>query len=200
MFVELQMLCAREAAARAELDAGCRADLQKIACLTGAPLRRARAELEGYLLSPGSLVPKLASNPEREFAELLALRCASDVFANAGLRFRARFRNYAQALLVAEQSFIEAMTPIDPDRRRRTKAPRQIAVPRIEFDEDASMVPQSMPSLSDVDEWIDELAQHLHGALESTVSVALRKILDRGMRSVARTSAAIRLAGFTLPA
>ena len=193
----MQTLRGREALARAELDAGCRADLEKIAHVTEAPLRRARSELESYLSSLGSLESTLASSLRREHAEAVALRCASDAFANAGVRFRARFRNYAESLAVAQRSFIEVITSSDPAQRRRLKAPRQIAVPRVELDNERSIVPQSMPSLSDLDSWIDEVAQHVHCALASTVDAARQKILERGMRDMARTLTAVRLTALT---
>jgi hypothetical protein len=200
MLAETQTLRGLEAAARAELDAGCRVDLQNLARLTEAALRKAREELEGYLSSLGPLESTLASNLKREYSELVAQRCAGAAFANAAVRFRARFRNYAEALVIAERAFVEAVTSSDPEIRRRPKAPRRVAVPRIELDNERSIVPEGVPSLSDLDVWIEELAQRLHHALESTISSASRRTLDRGRREIARTSAAVRLAALATPA
>jgi hypothetical protein len=186
-----------EEAARTALEAGCRADLERVECFIEPPLRRARLEFSAYLTSLGALDPILSANLKREHAEDVASRCAFHVFANASVRFRARFRTYAEALVAAQKNLVETATlSLECSRPR---APRRIALPRIELDDGRSVTPECEPALSRIDEWTAELHRRLRTALQSVVVTACAKTLDRGAAAVARTSVAVRLAALAQP-
>ncbi len=70
-------------------------------------------------------------------------------------------------------------------------------MPRIDLDDELSILPESEPSLSELDNWIGDLEKRLQSVLESTVNVARLKVLNRGARDLARTSVAVRLASLS---
>jgi hypothetical protein len=199
MFSAFQALRRDEEAARVQLEAGCRADLERIGRLIEPPLRKARSELEAYLSSLGSLEPILVANLKREHAQFVALRCASGAFANASVRFRARFGMYADALVAAQKQFVETVMSNVGVKGRYPGPPRRMAMPRIDLDEELAIFPQSELSLAELDGWIGDLGKRLQTALKSTVSMACLKVLNRGARDLARTSVAVRLASLSVP-
>lgn len=183
----LQVVREEERAARRVLEQGYREDLAAIGRLIAGPLRKARSELEEHFLSLGTLDPILSANLTKQQAELVALNCGRDAFANASVRFRARFGIYAEEVAEAEKRFLATVkTGIDkpgvPQRQ-----PRKIALPRIDLDDERSIVPQSHASLSTIDRWIDELDVLLRAALEYTLNKAYRMVVNRGFVRLART-------------
>jgi hypothetical protein len=181
-----------EQAARTALEAGCRGELEQVERFIERPLCKARLEMAAYLTSLGARDPILSANLKREYAENVALRCARDAFANASVRFRARFLTYAEALVAAQRNFIEASTlSLDCSHLR---APRRIVLPRVELGDERSLAPECEPSVSDIDEWTADLKRRLQMALRSVVVAACAKTLDRGAVAVARASVAARLA------
>jgi hypothetical protein len=193
----LQGLPRAEKAARTALEAGCCADLEQVERFIEPPLGRARLELAAYLTSLGALDPILSASLKRRHAEDVSSHCACDAFANASVRFRARFRTYAEALVAAQKNLVETAAlsmECSPPR-----APRRIALPRIELDNERSVTPEYQPSLSQIDEWTAELNRRLQAALQSVVLAARAKTLDRGAAAVARTSVAVRLAALAQP-
>ncbi len=168
---------AQEAVARSELDAGCRSDLAHSLTFTALPLRKAR----------------LAAGLGAEHADVIARECASSVFANASVRFRARFRTYAETLVDAERRFVETALSGTGERGRPARAARQIPVPRIDLYDERSILPQSRLWLSETGPWMLELENRLQRVLESNVNSARRKLLERGERQMLRTLAVVRL-------
>jgi hypothetical protein len=168
---------AREAAARSELEAGCRSDLAHSSSFLALPLRKAR----------------LAASLGTQHADVIARDCASSVFANASVRFRARFRTYAETLVEAERRFVETAIPDAGERGRPTKAARQIPVPRIDVYDERAILPQSRLWLPETGPWMRELENCLQRTLESNVNSARRKLLDRAERQMLRTLAVVRL-------
>jgi hypothetical protein len=183
----LQVVREEERAARRALEQGCRDDLASIGRLIAGPLRKARSELEGHLLSLGTLDPILSANLTKQQAELVALNGGRAAFANAGIRFRARFGIYAEELAAAEKRLLETVKPGVDKPGIPQRGPRKITLPRIELDDERSIVPQSHASLSTIDRWIDELEILLRAALEYTLNRACRTVLNRGFVSLART-------------
>jgi hypothetical protein len=184
---------AEEAAARSALEAGCRSDLAQSGSFIALPLRKARLELEGYLESLGTIQPRLAVSLGTQRAEAVARDCANSVFANASVRFRARFRTYAEVLVDAERRFVEAAMPGGVEQGRPTRTARQIPVPRIDVYEERSILPQSRLSLPESGPWVLELENCLQRTLESNVNAARRRLLDRGERQMLRTLGVVRL-------
>lgn len=185
---------AEEAAARSELETGCRSDLQHSSSFIALPLRKAHLELDSYLGSLGTIQPRLAASLGAQQADVIARDCASSVFANASVRFRARFRTYAEILVDAERRFVETAMSGSDERGRPARAVRQIAVPRIDLYDERSILPQSRLSLPETGPWMLELENRLQRTLESNVDSARRKLLDRGERQMLRTLAVVRLA------
>lgn len=179
---------------RTELVVGCRADMLGIDRLIARRLRKARNELEAYFSSLGTLDPTLSANLTRQHAELVAVRCASDSFANARVRFRARFGIYAEALNASEKRFVETAVSNARGLRVYPRIPRKLALPRFELGDERSIIPRREVSLSEMDDWIGDLGTLLQQALESTVRTACRSIVNRGAISLVRTSMAVRLA------
>lgn len=183
---------AEEAAARSELEVGCRGDLQHVDSILAIPVRKARIELESYLESLGTIQPRLAASLGAKEAKVIAQNCANSVFANASIRFRARFRTYAELFANAERRFVETATIASSRGRRPLRAVRQIAIPRIDLC-DSSVFPYIQLSPPDADPWTLELKKRLQSALELSVYTARQKLLARGERQLLRTLAAVRL-------
>jgi hypothetical protein len=184
---------AQEAAARSELEAGCRSDLLHSGTFVALPLRKARLELDSYLESLGTIQPRLAVSLGAQHADVIARDCAISVFANASVRFRARFRTYAEILVDAERRFVETAMPGTDERGRPARAVRQIPVPRIDLYDERSILPQGRLWVPDSGPWMLELENRLQRTLESNVNSARRKLLDRGERQMLRTLAVVRL-------
>jgi hypothetical protein len=185
---------AEEAAARSQLEAGCRSDLAHSSSLIALPLRKARLELDSYLESLGTIQPRLAVSLGAQHADVIARDCAGSVFANASVRFRARFRTYAEILVDAERRFLETAMPGNDERGRPARAARRIPVPRIDLYDEHSILPQSRLSLPETGPWMLELEDRLQRTLESNVNAARRKLVDRGERQMLRALAVVRLA------
>ncbi len=175
-----------ERVARKALERGCREDMLSLQRLTARPLRKARHELLECTLSIGALDPILRRNVLTQEAEAVALRCAQNAFANADVRFRARFGIYANALADAQERHLE----------RRL---RRIALPHLMLEDERSVVPHCEISPSTVDEWIEELGRKLRAALEDEARRACRAAAERGSRSLARARVALRLEAYEGP-
>ncbi len=189
-----QILRDDEAAARVVLESGCRTDLSTLDRFVAKPVRRAREELADHFLSLGTLAPDLSAALTRSHSELVAMRCAQMAFENAGVRFRARFGFYAEALLAAQERFVRAAAQGAGDLAKPPRPPRRIALPRIEVDDEREILPDAACSFAEIDGWIAELEQRLRSALVEHVERAMRSLIGRGAVSLARTSIAVRRA------
>jgi hypothetical protein len=179
--------------ARQKLDQGCAEDLASIERLLDRPLREARTELEAAINGLGPLEPVLKCNIIDQFADDAALRCTRKAFANASVRFRARFALYAEALAEAERGFLDkARAAIGGTMLPR--AQRRITLPHIELDDDLAIALKYNVSLENIDRWVDDLERHLRALLEREVNRARWSLISRAHASLARTRVALRLA------
>jgi hypothetical protein len=121
----------------------------------------------------------------------IALRYAREVFANGGVRFRARFAMYASALTDAQRRFLVEAAPFVEEGARGLRPPRRITVPRIEFNHAQAIVPPTNPS--SIDRWVEELRGRVTDALTREVDRAQRVVLERGAASLIRIRIALRL-------
>ena len=184
-----------ERAARRVLIRGCGEDLRAIKLLISRPLREARTAVDEELASLGLLDPLLRHGILKEASAEIALRCARSAFANASVRLRARLGIYALALAQSERRFFEAAAAaaaVD-ESSLPFRTPPRIALPHIELDDDASIVPGG--DISN-DEWIVELETRLRVALEVEVERAKLTLMKRGFASLARAHTALRLASY----
>jgi len=176
-----------ERAARDVLEQGCRKDMLSLQRFIAGPLHKARRELAECMLSIGTLDPFLRRTLLADEAQVAAMRCAQRAFANADVRFRARFGLYASALSEAQERQLE-------------RRPRRITLPHLMLDDERSIVPRCEVSLATIDEWTEELANNLRVALENEALRACREAAERGMRSLARARIALRLRAHERPA
>jgi hypothetical protein len=183
-----------ERAAREALDRGCAADLAAFAQFARASLRTARAAVQTCVLSTGPVDLQLRRHVLATGAADAAVTCARAVFANAGLRVRARFAMYADALAAAERRFIDDARGALGDDGARLRAQRRIAIASVECEDERSVVPSCELTASSLDAWSHELESRIRVALASEVERGRRALLKRGSASLARTRVALRLA------
>lgn len=194
--MELGVAAARlreaEKTAREVLNNGCSADLESIECFLDRPLSQAKAEFEAHIFGLGPVDVTLHRNILIQEVQEVAWRCARNVFANADVRFRARFRIYADVLAEAEQRFLDAARAAEKSLRIRDR--RRITVPHLEPDDESFIILQRDVFQSTLDSWIAELEKSLRIALVREVTCARHVVLKRGSASLARTRVALRLA------
>lgn len=183
-----------ERLARESLDRGCSADVASLDRLLDGPLRQARAELEAEIASLGTPDATLRRNLLVQLAEDVAMRCAGNAFANASVRFRARFGIYAGALSNAEQRFVAAARKAAAANTLQLQAERRIMVPHIELNDELAVIPRCEVSFDTVEQWLIELEARLRRALEEAVERARLRVVRRGTMSLSRTRVALRLA------
>jgi hypothetical protein len=164
--------------ARAELIAGCEDDAAKIERFFERPLRAARREAYDALAGMGAISNvDLAVHLRREAFERLGTNCAEMVCANVGLRARARFRMYANALAEAEVRIADAIaaTHLVPAKR---PLPRMFAIGRIDLDD--FRIPDPPARSSEVDDWIEQLGIAIRDEIDAHMKVALDRVLTHG--------------------
>jgi hypothetical protein len=183
-----------EKASRQALVDGCRSDLAAIERFLARPLREAKLSLEEELASGGELEPLLRHNLLRENAASIAMRCTWHVFANANIRFRARFGLYVLAVAEAEREFIAAASAALGDPGLSVHAQRQIVIPHLDLGDETRVAPDHNPSVEGAEAWVAELQTHLRDALEQEVWLAVKAVAARGYASIARTRVALRRA------
>ncbi len=170
-----------ERAALALLREGCSADLASVRRLVAGPLRDARERLTAEITSMGRLEPYARQALLRAYAEGIAMECAREVFANADVRFRARFGIYASALAAASE-------------RARSPYRRRITLPHLRIENERDVLPQREIMLDEVDAWVDDLGTRVRAALQNAVNAACRDVARRGLASLARARIALRRA------
>lgn len=159
----------RERTAREALDRGCTADLEWTDCLITRHVRKARVELADRVLSLG-VDPVLRRAAIAIEAEDVAAHCVRDVFANADIRFRARFRTYAESL---------------PGRK--------IRIPHLDLAAQGSIVPRAA-AVAPFEEWLGELETAVRAALREAIESARHVLVRRAVASLARARASFTLA------
>jgi hypothetical protein len=187
-----QRLREAERKAREALEQGCADDLMRVALLFGGPLRHAGAKLETWLLGLGSSDSIFERTILMEQVIDVQRDCMARVFANANVRFRARFGIYASALAEAEHEFLRTSSELADAHFGES---RRIALPHIKTPDDWPRTPESeISSASDVDEWTERLGQAIFSCLAREVNRARAALLRRGRASLARTQLAPYLA------
>jgi len=175
---ELRLREAERTAAEA-LDQGCSNELAAIAVLVDRPLRRARERLGRSL--------------RIEQVTEIALRCKREIFANADVRFRARYGFYTEALAEAEREFLEVARRVTGAVGLRER--RKVALPHIGVVDDRSETLALELSLSsDIDASVEKLRKRICNALVCEVERSRKVVIKRGRASLARTLVALRLA------
>ncbi|MGH7738327.1 MAG: hypothetical protein ACREMP_10755 [Candidatus Tyrphobacter sp.] len=170
-----------ERRAREELARGCERDLLTIERFVRRPGSMACAELRDAMLSLGAeMDADLRKQLIAQAVDEIASRCARRAFSSADVRLRARFRNYADALVEAEKR-------ASPGRHRR------IVVPHLDAHCDRSVLPRTEPSTTTLDEWTADLRQLVVDALRDSIEAARRLVERRGREGVARDAIAVRL-------
>lgn len=168
-----------ERRARAELAQGCESDLSRVERFVSRPATRARTELHLAILSIGNMDAQVRRRLIADAAQEAATGCARRAFSNADVRFRARFRIYADALAAAQ------------DRVRRGPR-RRIALPHLEPNCESSLLPRTEASIPGLDAWTRDLRRLVEAALLASVETARRLIERRGRESMARDAIAAR--------
>lgn len=171
-------LAMAEGRAREALIDGCRSDLAAIERLLSGPLERAKIAL-------------MNEKPDEA-----ALACSWEVFANANVRFRARFAMYASELADAEQQFIDATCALIGDCDMDVHSARRITLPRMNAEDYRSFNAHCERSPDAIEMWLKQLEVFLRRSLEREAELALRAVIDRGSMSIARTRIALRRASY----
>ncbi|HEX4014893.1 MAG TPA: hypothetical protein VHX17_13535 [Candidatus Cybelea sp.] len=174
------------------MEEGCAADLGAIRRLVAGPLHDAEAQMRDEIASLGVVEPVLRHNLLAQAMNSIAERGWEKVFANVGLRFRARFSIYTDALLQAQERFVAEAGLTR--RELRGRRPRKIIAPRV-------LVP-NMPSLAlaaegtevTVQSAMAQFERFLRDAIAEEVERARTRLMNRGRLSLARTRLAVCLA------
>ncbi len=164
-----------EGSARHALTDGCNADIATLDRLCADAFAKARAAFEDLLRSVGC---------DHERAQLIASHCTRRVRDTANVRFRARFRSYAESVWVSEVRLIAR--------------PRRIALPRLHLRAvQLAIVPQASPD-DMLESWMLDLTMQLREALRDAVAIAIETVIKRLIVSVARSRMSHALRSATL--
>ena len=167
-----------ERAARARLLAGCAEDEARIDEFFERPLRRMRADAA------------LAFAHHDGF-DRVALRFSRAVWANVGLRLRARFKIYASELAGAETAIASAIAAIRTTRAKR-HLPKMFAIQRVTID--AVHAPAAPQHAAEIGDWVDELHQAVRVEVRRSVAVSLGRVLAQGANRLGVVKTRIDLA------
>lgn len=155
-----------EREARLRLEDACKADLASVDALFAATMTLARQQLQEALV--------LKHADLQNATEAVILVCVRRLRDSADIRFRARFRNYAEAVWQGEANLLSA--------------PRRTALPHVEL-EAPKVPPLAVRDKAHVDAWLCSLAEALRQALVAAVDAARRKVIRRVVAGVARARA-----------
>lgn len=181
-----------ERTARARLIAGCADDTAKIERFFERPLSAARRDAHEAMAGMGSIPnADLAVSLRREAFERIGATCAERVCANVGLRARARFRMYANALADAEARIADAIAAAHLVPAKRL-LPRMFAVGRVYID--GFRIPDPPERQSEIDDWIEELRSQLQSEIWRRAQIALDRVLMSGFNRLGIIKTRIDLA------
>ena len=155
-----------EREARRRLEEGCASDLASMELLFAATITVARQQLHEAVVRPQADL--------HGATEAIALACARRLYDSADIRFRARFRNYAEAVWQSEAHLLTA--------------PRRIALPHVEL-QALHLPPPRAVEKPQLDAWLRALSTALREALSASVETARRKVIRRVIASSARARA-----------
>ncbi|MGA3036202.1 MAG: hypothetical protein ABSE64_01860 [Vulcanimicrobiaceae bacterium] len=160
-----------ERSARHTLTDACSADIAILDRLCAGAFANARAALEEALRSTD-----YDRNRIREQAQLIAAHCTRCVRDTVNIRFRSRFRSYAEAVWENEA--------------RLLARPRRIALPRLHLSAVHPTI-AAHGSLEDIVEtWMRDLIDELRAALHDAVAAAVETVINRLLASVSRSRTA----------
>jgi hypothetical protein len=175
--VHISLARRHERAARLSLEAGCAEDLAWAERLFASRLTVARRELQACLAGAGSFGdPSVDRVVIYRAAQEIVGACARSVADSANLRFRARFRMYADAVCESEARLIAR--------------PRKVTLPRLDLGDVPTPIPPISSSPGLIDTWVRELRSHLRTALQREVETAKSKLVRRVIAGIARSRAA----------
>ncbi len=177
---------------RAELLAGYMQDVARIERFLEHPLAIAQREAEAALASMGTgLESELARSLLRESFDHIANEFARLVCASVGLRMRARFRIYANALAEAEVAIAECIVAISRVPTRHP-IPKMFAIHRLEIDD--LHVPAPPEDTSGLKVWTRALHDAILEKLRKSVEESLRYVLTQGSDRLGVVKTRINLA------
>lgn len=179
-----------ERIARDQLHQGCIQDRSVIGALVDRLLERAREDLEARLLTLGTLDPILYRSLLIQETTEVEQDCLREAFANADIRFRARFAFYVEAVNDAEHEFLELgqQTPNAPPMRHE----RRVALPHLDcVDEATPSYAVDLAASPDLAEWTVLFRRRLLQALLEAEEVARKALILRAHTSIARTQLAL---------
>jgi len=160
---------------RHALSDGCSADIAILDRLCADAFANARAALQEALHSV-DLGPSGKRGQLLERAQLIAADCTRRVRDTANVRFRARFRSYAEAVWENEA--------------RLTARPRRIALPRLHLRAVEPKIVLGARPEAIVEAWMGDLTAQLRDALRDAVATAIETVTRRLIASVARSRTA----------
>lgn len=167
-----------ERTARAGLIVGIESDIVSLGCFMVRPLAAARTKGEEALAALGAIEEEdLCASIRGETFERIALDCATAVYANVGVRARARFRTYTEALSDVERSLAAAIARAGA--ARRAFPPPMFALERIESEGFA--LPGPPRDVGEIDEWIRLLRALLEAEIVARMRAACGRTLARGL-------------------
>jgi hypothetical protein len=173
--------------AQRALNRGCDSDIRSSPTLLARPLVVARTCLENELLGTSTLADKaLRSHLLFAGCQDIVACCTRSVRDNADVRFRARFRMFAEAVHELECEFAEKARVVEPEGASRIKMPRRIAVPRVCLDDLPMPRQPDDSSAASINAWASDLTMLLTDRLREAVEDARREAVRRSTRSVAR--------------
>ncbi|HEY1729401.1 MAG TPA: hypothetical protein VGG22_13565 [Candidatus Baltobacteraceae bacterium] len=170
-----------ERSARHTLTDACGTDIAILDRLCADAFANARAAFEDALGSAGydqNGMHKLLN----ERARVIAEHCTRRVRDTTNVRFRARFRSYAEAVWETES--------------RLVARPRRIALPRIHIRAVQPAIGAHASPDDIVEAWMLDLTTQLHAAVREAVAIAVETVIKRLIASVSRSRTAHAL--FTL--
>lgn len=179
-----------ERIARDQLHQGCIQDRSVIGALVDRLLERAREDLEARLLTLGTMDPILHRSLLIQETTEVEQDCLREAFANADVRFRARFAFYVEAVNNAEHEFLELgqQKPNAPPMRHE----RRVALPHLDcVDEAAPSCAVDLEGSPDLAEWSALFRMRLLQALLEAEDVARKSLIRRAHTSLARTQLAL---------
>lgn len=155
-----------ERSVRHALINGCSADIAILDRLCSDAFASARAALK----------EAFDSEQFRERAQVIAALCTRRVRDTANLRFRARFRSYAESVYENEARLIAQ--------------PRRVALPRLHLRAVQPSIVWRDSRDDFLESWMRDLTTELHVALKDAVGIAIETVIKRVIASVARSRTA----------
>lgn len=187
-------LCIAERSARARLITGCEQDLKNASRFLERPLANARLEAT-YVFHALTAAAHEAADRRAMFARI-ASQCADVASDNIGLRARARFRMYSDALAAVESDIAIALRGASHRSSKRI-LPRMFAMQKVVLKLTAAPTPPLYASGIPV--WVARLESVITQAIVNTVEAALARTTQLGLERLGIVKSRIDLALYDSP-